>query len=227
MEAIKYYVKGAFQGVTETPQVLEQQEELIADLTAKVADLVTEGRSQDEALGMAIASMGDLSALVAEFETPGDGPAAIPTATVYSSSLDLHVVALSVGVGALLMLLCTVLGALTGAIQPGAGLVMLATLVAAAWWLRGAYLRFAADPDAVETRELAFKQRKLWSLMPWAGVSFGAMVLNIASGTDFWFWPIWVAATVYPISIIAEEFLSGRAEFAAPTEPTVSAPSGA
>ena len=40
MEAIKYYVKGAFQDVKETLEVLEQQEELIADLTAKVADLV-------------------------------------------------------------------------------------------------------------------------------------------------------------------------------------------
>ncbi|MDO8987413.1 MAG: hypothetical protein Q7V14_04230 [Coriobacteriia bacterium] len=46
--------------------------------------------------------MGDLSALVAEFEAPG----------------------------AVLMFLCTVLGALTGAIQPGAGFVMLATLAA-------------------------------------------------------------------------------------------------
>jgi len=46
MEAIKYYVKGAFVGVAETPEVLEQQEELIADMTAKVADLVADGRSR-------------------------------------------------------------------------------------------------------------------------------------------------------------------------------------
>jgi len=59
MEAIKYYVKGAFQGVAETPQVLEQQEELIADLTAKVAALVAEGRSEEEAPGMAKAPVGD------------------------------------------------------------------------------------------------------------------------------------------------------------------------
>ncbi|MBS3973595.1 MAG: hypothetical protein KGZ89_01830, partial [Actinobacteria bacterium] len=67
VEAIRYYVKGAFQGVKETPQVLEQQEELIADISAKVEDLVSEGKTREEALGAAIASMGELSALVDEF----------------------------------------------------------------------------------------------------------------------------------------------------------------
>jgi len=213
MEAIKYYVKGAFQGIEETPQALEQQEELIADLTAKVADLVAGGRSEDEALGMAIASMGDLSALVAEFEPAHDAPAPVPTTTVYANRLDLVVVVASIGVGALLMLLSTVLGAFAGAIEPGAGLALLAVLGTAAWWIRRAYARYAVAPDATATRELAFRQRKRRALLAWAGVCFGALVLNAASGTDFWFWPIWVAATVYPISIYAEELLSTRAEF--------------
>lgn len=73
MEAIRYYVKGAFLGIAETPDVLEQQDELIADLTAKVADLVADGKTQDEALGIAIASMGDLSGLVREFAAEEEG----------------------------------------------------------------------------------------------------------------------------------------------------------
>ena len=111
MEAIKYYVKGAFQGVDETPQVLEQQEELIADLTAKVADLVAEGKSQEEALGMAIASVGDLSDLISEFGPAENMPVPIPVATVYANRLDLHVVTVSLGIGMAVMIACTGLGA--------------------------------------------------------------------------------------------------------------------
>ncbi len=223
MEAIKYYVKGAFQGVEKTPQVLEQEEELIADLTAKAADLVAEGRSEEEALGMAIASMGDLSALVAEFEPAREVPAAVPTVAVFGNRLDLHVVAVSVGLGATLMVCCTALGAFAGAIQPGAGLALLATLVAAGWWLQTAYKRYATAPDAIEERELVFRPRQLKALIPWAGVCFGAMVLNLVSATDFWFWPIWVAATVWPLSLHVEEFLTRRAELVASDVPAVEA----
>src|SRR5665647_2067648 len=103
MEAIKYYVKGAFQGIPETPDVLEQQEEIISDLTAKVADLVAAGKPEEEALGVAIASLGDLSPLVAEFTpappAPGAPGVAVvvppPTKRLYVRRLDLHVVAVS------------------------------------------------------------------------------------------------------------------------------------
>ena len=126
MEAIKYYVKGAFVGVAETPEVLEQQEELIADMTAKVADLVADGRSEDEALGMAIASMGDLSGLVKEFATeePAVGePSAAPAAPavpepvlvdVEIAKLRLHTVFMSAGGAVAVLFVLTMLGALVG-----------------------------------------------------------------------------------------------------------------
>lgn len=216
MEAIKYYVKGAFQGVKKTPEVLEQQEELIADLTAKVADLVAQGRSEDEALGMAIASVGDLSALVSEFELAEELPARIPTASVYSTCLDLHVIAVSAGVGAAVMIGSTALGAFTKLVHPGAGFALLAVLAVAVWWIRGAYLRYQESPDAIEVREVIYKTRFRKALAVWAGVAVGVTVLNLASGTDFWCWPIWVAGGTWALAVKVEERFAERAEFLAP-----------
>ena len=67
-DAITYFVRGAFADAPKTPQMLEQQQELIADLNERVADLITEGHSEHEAAGLAIASVGDLSILVTDVE---------------------------------------------------------------------------------------------------------------------------------------------------------------
>ncbi|PKQ19844.1 MAG: hypothetical protein CVT66_07925 [Actinobacteria bacterium HGW-Actinobacteria-6] len=221
MEAIKYYVKGAFQGAAETPETLEQQEELIADLTAKVADLVAEGRSADEALGIAIASLGDLSELVAEFAPAGGASAVqpVPTAHVQAARLDFHVTLAAIGLDAAFMLFCTVLGAITHTIEPGAGLVLFALLGATAWWIRTAYAAYMADPDTAEMRELVYKPRIMKALGLWAGACFVAMVMNMATGTDFWFWPVWVAATVLPIRVLVERWVTRRGMFASAVAP--------
>jgi len=216
MEAIKYYVKGAFQGVKETPPVLEQQEELIADLTAKVADLVADGKSEEEALGVAIASLGDLSALVAEFE-PGEAAiAAVPTASVLANRLDLHVIAISVGVGAAVMIGSAALGAFSSLVEPGAGFSLLAVLAVAVWWVRAAYLRYEDNPEAVEVRELLYTQRFRRALAIWAGVSAVVTLFNAVSGTDFWCWPIWVAGGTWALAVKVEQWAAVRAEFRAP-----------
>lgn len=216
MEAIRYYVQGAFQGVKATPEVLEQQEELVADLTAKVGDLVAQGKSEDEALGVAIASLGDLSALVSEFEPAAEVPVSTPTATVYGRSVDLHAITISAAIGAAVMIASTALGAWTGLIHPGAGFTLLAVLAAGVWWIRGAYRRYQEAPDGVETRDLVYGARFRRALAVWAGVAFGATLLNAITGTDFWCWPIWVAGGTWALVVKVEQRLIGRAEFAAP-----------
>jgi len=216
MEAIKYYVKGAFQGVKETPPVLEQQEELIADLTAKVADLVAEGKSEEEALGVAIASLGDLSALVAEFEPGEAAVVAVPTAKVLSNRLDLHVIAISAGVGAAVMIGSAALGAFSNLVMPGAGFSLLAVLAVAVWWVRSAYVRYQEDPGAVEVRELVYTQRFRRALAIWAGISAVVTLFNAVSGTDFWCWPIWVAGGTWALTVKMEQWIVARGEFHAP-----------
>ncbi len=216
MEAIRYYVQGAFQGVKMTPDVLEQQEELIADLTAKVDDLVAQGKSKDEALGVAIASVGDLSTLVSEFEPAEETPASIPTASVYATRLDLHVIAISVSIGAAVMTASTALGAWTDLVHPGAGFSLLAVLAVGIWWVRGAYLRHQESPETVEARDLVYKARFRKALLVWVGVALGATLLNALTGTDFWCWPIWVAGGTWALTVKVEEHLAQRADFQAP-----------
>lgn len=216
MEAIRYYVMGAFQGVKVTPEVLEQQEELIADLTAKVADLVAEGKSEQEALGVAIASMGDLSVLVAEFEPDADSAELVPTATVLATRLDLHVIAISASIGAAVMVGSTALGAWTELVHPGAGFSLLAMLGLGIWWVRGAYKRLMESPEAVETRELVYRARFRKALLVWVGVMFGSLLLNAISGTDFWCWPLWVAGGTWALAVKVEERLVRHPEFNVP-----------
>lgn len=216
MEAIRYYVQGAFQGVKVTPQMLEQQEELVADLTAKVGDLVAQGKSEEEALGVAIASVGDLSALVAEFE-PAEATPGVPlTATVYGTRLDLHAVAISVAIGAAVMVASTALGAWTDLVHPGAGFSLLAVLAVGVWWVRSAYLRHEASPDAVQVRTLTHRERYRTALLVWGGTALGVTLLNALTGTDFWCWPFWVAGGTWALVVKVEERLIGRAGFLAP-----------
>lgn len=219
MEAIKYYVKGAFSGVEQTPEVLEQQEEIIADLVAKVADLVAEGRSEEEAMGLAIGSMGDLSTLVAEFQPAEAAAPAIPAVAVWATRLDLGVVALSVGVGAAVMIGSTALGALVDLVEPGAGFTLLATLGLGLWWIRDTYRRYQADPDVVEVREQEYRARFRKAVLVWGGTALLATFMNVTTYTDFWCWPLWVAGGTWALSVKMEKWLSRRPEFLAP-EPT-------
>jgi len=117
-----------------------------------------------------------------------------------------------------MMVACTVLGAWTRAVEPGAGLTLLIVLAAAVWWIRSAYERFKADPDAAETRELSYKTQLRNALLIWLGASFVSMLFNITSGTDFWFWPLWVAATMWPVAVLVEKRLAAEAYFEAPAE---------
>lgn len=218
MEAIKYYVKGAFVGVAETPAVLEQQEELIADLTAKVADLVADGRPEDEALGMAIASMGDLSGLVKEFateETVPAGPPAPVTAEVYAARLRLHVVGLAAGgaIGALFVL--SVMAAFAGvATGTAAALDVLLGLTAVGWF--GSELwRFHREPGAIETFEVVTPGLRL-RILQWVAVCAVAFVFNMIEGEGFWAWTVWVGAAAWPASVYVQRQLLERGKFMHP-----------
>lgn len=193
-DAIRYYVQGAFRGVKETPEVLEQQEEIIADLTAKVEDLVSEGTPEAEALGIALASVGDLSALVLAFEA--EDPAAVPAVPVFSARLDFHARALTVALGGVLMTLSVVVGALLGVIYPGAGLALVVVLAVAAWWLSDSWRTLREEPHAVAEWTARSRGWLRTTIGSWFAVCFIALVANMMTG-EFWLWPIWVAATAW------------------------------
>lgn len=227
MEAIKYYVKGAFVGIAETPAVVEQQEELISDLTAKVADLVADGRSQEEALGMAIASMGDLSGLVKEFaaEEPAHSAPAAPAAPVvapkvyvqaHTARLRLHVVAISVAlsIGALFVL--SVLAVTGGAISGQAVAADLLLGIAGLAWIAYALQQLHAKPSVVEDVELAPRASLRKPLIQWVGACVFALLANAVANGEFWAWTVWVAAAAWPLSFYVEQRLLEAGKFVHP-----------
>jgi hypothetical protein len=222
MEAIKYYVKGAFVGVAETPAVLEQQEELIADLTAKVADLVADGRAEDEALGMAIASMGDLSGLVKEFATDEivpTGPPAPATTEVYAARLRLHVVALAAGGAIGLLFVLSVLAALSGVASGTTVVVDLLLGMTAVGWIGFELWRFHQGPDAIETVEVVTTGLRT-RILQWVAVCAVALVFNLIDSNGFWAWTVWVGAAAWPASIYVQQQLLARGKFLHPTVET-------
>lgn len=221
MEAIKYYVKGAFVGVAETPAVLEQQEELIADLTAKVADLVADGRSEEEALGMAIASMGDLSGLVKEFaadESVPAGPLAPATTEVYAARLRLHVVAMAAGGAIGVLFVVSVLAAFLGFASGTAVAVDLLLAMTAVGWIGFELWRFHQGPDAIETVEVVTPGLRA-RILQWVAVCVVALVFQGIVGAGFWAWAVWVGAAAWPASIYVQRQLLERGKFLYPKEP--------
>ncbi|HET6351309.1 MAG TPA: permease prefix domain 1-containing protein [Coriobacteriia bacterium] len=225
MEAIKYYVKGAFVGIAETPEVLEQQEELIADLTAKVEDLVAEGKTEDEALGVAIASMGDLSGLVREFVVDEPTPQVVvaapepKTAEVYVRKLRLHVDIVAVGGALAALFVLSVLAALAGAAASGAAMWDLVFGVAAVAVVANSLVRFHEQPDAVETVTVSDGTALRKALMIWAGVCAFAFVFNLAfENNGFWAWTAWIAAAAWPARVWVERWFIERGSFAHPRQ---------
>jgi len=226
MEAIKYYVKGAFVGIVETPEVREQQEELIADLTAKVEDLVAEGRSEEEALGTAIASMGDLSGLVREFVTEETPPVDVPVqpvvdqpvmAEVYASRLRLHVTLLSVGGAIAALFVMSVFAAVGGALRAEAALWDLFLGMAALAWMAWAIRSFHEHPNDIETIEVPGKLRQRKAVMQWVAVCGIAFVANaILQGVGFWAWTVWGAAAAWPAGVFLERRFVEAGKFAHP-----------
>lgn len=228
MEAIKYYVKGAFVGIAETPAVVEQQEELISDLTAKVADLVADGRSEEEALGMAIASMGDLSGLVKEFATEEPAVAAavaepaVPVAPpavfveAYTARLRLHVVAISVGLSIGTLFVLTVLGVSTGAVNSAAAAADMLLGIAGLAWIAYALREMHSKPSLVEDVELLHSANLRKPLLQWAGVCVFALLANAIINGDFWAWTVWVGATAWPLSFYVEHRILSAGKFLHP-----------
>lgn len=209
-DTIRYYIKGAFQGVKETAEVLEQQEEIVANLSAKVEDLVSEGKSEAEALGIALDSMGDLGSLAAAFEPATPQPPVV--VLVQSARLDFHVTAIAVLLGAILMLLAFAFGAITHLVTPEAGVAVLLTVAAGSFWIIRAWAIFKQNPDDVAPRPLTNAVQVRTSLLAWAFVCGITLLANIVT-SGFWFWPFWVAATAWLIRVWIERTLVANDSF--------------
>jgi len=154
MNNVDTYIAGIFAGITDTPDVIEQKQELAADLNAHIEDLVKEGRDEAAAFGIAINSIGELDDLLEEYRSAQHKAEeeternikqmkkalALPEfCQVKKAALDLHTMAGASVVGilgaALVVLVFDFFGGIPSEILPG-----LAVSFAAALLLIGACL---------------------------------------------------------------------------------------
>ena len=63
MEAIREYLSNLFLNLLETPQVLRAKAELMEMMEDKYAELIAEGKTENEAVGTVISEFGNLSEL--------------------------------------------------------------------------------------------------------------------------------------------------------------------
>ncbi|MCL2655691.1 MAG: permease prefix domain 1-containing protein [Coriobacteriia bacterium] len=146
MNNVETYVAGVFAGITDTPEVIEQKQELAADLAAHIEDLVKEGTSEAAAFGIATSSMGPLDDLLEEYRSiqqkaeeeaqrnlkQMQRALALPEfRQVKKAALDLHTMAGASVVGIagsiLVVLIFNYVGGMLGEILPG----LMVSLVAA------------------------------------------------------------------------------------------------
>lgn len=67
-EKLRDYIENVFAGAPQTPAAVEMKEEFLQNLIDKYNDLIGEGKSEDAAFNIAVASVGDVSGLVNELK---------------------------------------------------------------------------------------------------------------------------------------------------------------
>ncbi len=187
-DPIANFVKGAFAGVPETTEVLEQQAELIASLRERVSDLVAEGYAHEEATGIAVASLGDLTGLVGELDEAAAAKRAM--VAVKSRPLNFHAALLSIlGIGVAYGLLVFVL-AFSRTPWVEAGLIAVAAAAACVLWLLVSVIALHIPqrrPRTVDLGDTGWVKR---GLILWALAAVGMVVVMALtwSNTRFLAW---------------------------------------
>lgn len=71
-DKLRRYVDDLFTGTAPTKKAVELKEEMIQNLQDKYNDLLSEGKTQEAAYNIAVAGIGDVSALIQELEHESD-----------------------------------------------------------------------------------------------------------------------------------------------------------
>lgn len=115
-EELRSYVERLFAAAPRTAKVNELKEELISNLTAKYSDLVSQGRSEEEAYRIAVGGIGDVNELIRGLENDKIYNYARMesdrrrSAIIVSAAVGLYIIALAV------QILCAVVPFLGGAL---------------------------------------------------------------------------------------------------------------
>ena len=82
MEAIRNYVEALFAGLPQRGDVLRVKEDMLANLEDKFTALLDEGKNEDEATGIVIASIGSAEELREEYGLQAAALTAVPAAVI-------------------------------------------------------------------------------------------------------------------------------------------------
>lgn len=72
-EKLRRYIEGLFNDVPQTKNTIELKEEMIQNLKEKYDDLISEGKTEEAAYNIAVASIGDISSLLYDLNMGGKG----------------------------------------------------------------------------------------------------------------------------------------------------------
>lgn len=71
-EKLRAYIESLFSEAPKTKKTVELKEEILQNLIDKYEDLIAEGKSEDAAYNIAVASVGDISGLIEELNCTGN-----------------------------------------------------------------------------------------------------------------------------------------------------------
>lgn len=209
-------IDAMFEGAPQTRKTLEVKEEMLQNLMEKYNDLLAEGKSEEAAFNIAIASVGDISDLLEELQQPipkvahfpepdmsgyeDDIPAAMPVQR--DPTYEKHHKAMIVTVAAMLYILSPVAVVLfSGRI----GILLLFTMIAAATGLLIYGAMTGPEKQRVETadgvsgkKKMSKEQRRLFSSLSsalWLVTVALYFVISFATGAWHISWIIFLIAT--------------------------------
>jgi hypothetical protein len=71
-EKLRAYIESLFSDAPKTKKTVELKEEILQNLIDKYNDLIAEGKNEDAAYNIAVASIGDISGLIEELNVPNN-----------------------------------------------------------------------------------------------------------------------------------------------------------
>jgi hypothetical protein len=222
MEKVIRHVNEMFKHAGNSKEVKSQKEELITDLHDKILDLMSQGKSEDEAFQDAITSMDGLEELTEVLSGKHR--------TIYINRLKFRHSLMTFGLITLEIVACGAFYLFGWLTLPdgqqsymdmpyfdmhtviitfvGLGIALLATAIFPI--VRG--LIYKKNPEKVIHVEFDFSKKMMVAVIGWIAVLLGLTIINIApiekdAGPVIWFqWPI-IAISNLPISIIIYNML--------------------
>ena len=131
-DKLRRYVDGLFMDTVPTKKAVELKEEMIQNLEDKYKDLMSDGKTPEAAYNIAVAGIGDVSALLAELATDADSSPWLVVEYEEARRKSAMLTAVAVMLYILSVLPLILFASLAGRFVPSIGIPLMFVLIAAA-----------------------------------------------------------------------------------------------